>query len=69
VVAGPDELEQAHDVNGTDGSSQTLAVAALADGFVSVGSHNGKPAAWVTSDGTTWRTIFLTALRTPSSTR
>ncbi len=51
--------KQAHDVNGTDGSSQTLAVAALADGFVSVGSHNGKPAAWVTPDGTTWRTIFL----------
>jgi hypothetical protein len=51
--------KQAHDVNGTGGSSQTLAVAALTDGFVSVGSHNGKPAAWVTSDGTTWRTIFL----------
>ena len=51
--------KQAHDVNGTDGSSQTLAVAALPDGFVSVGSHNGKPAAWTTSDGTTWRTIFL----------
>jgi hypothetical protein len=51
--------KQAHDVNGTDGSSQTLAVTALADGFVSAGSHNGKPAAWVTSDGTTWRTINL----------
>ena len=51
--------KRAHDVNGTNGSSQTLAVAALSDGFVSVGSHNGKPAAWVTSDGTTWRTIFL----------
>jgi len=51
--------KRAHDVNGTNGSSQTLAVAALADGFVSVGSHNGKPTAWVTSDGTTWRTIFL----------
>jgi hypothetical protein len=50
---------RAHDVNGTTGSSQTLAVAALADGFVSVGSHNGRPAAWVTSDGTTWRTVFL----------
>jgi hypothetical protein len=50
---------RAHDVNGTKGSSQTLAVAALADGFVSVGSHNGRPTAWVTSDGTTWRTIFL----------
>jgi hypothetical protein len=48
---------RAHDVNGTKGSSQTLAVAALADGFVSVGSHNGRPAAWVTSNGTTWRTI------------
>ncbi len=52
---------RAHDVNGTEGSSQTLAVAALADGFVSVGSHNGHPAAWVTSDGTTWRTIVLSA--------
>jgi hypothetical protein len=50
---------RAHDVNGTTGSSQTLAVAALADGFVSVGSHNGRPAGWVTSDGTTWRTIVL----------
>jgi hypothetical protein len=51
--------KRAHDVNGTNGSSQTLAVAALPDGFVSVGSHDGKPAAWVTPDGTTWRTIFL----------
>ena len=51
--------KRAHDVNGTTGSSQTLAVAALPDGFVSVGSHNGRPAAWVTSNGTTWRTIFL----------
>jgi hypothetical protein len=50
---------RAHDVNGTTGSSQTLAVAALAAGFVSVGSHNGRPAAWTTSDGTTWRTIAL----------
>lgn len=50
---------RAHDVNGTKGSSQTLAVAALADGFVSVGSHNGRPAAWVTPNGTTWRTIDL----------
>ena len=50
---------RAHDVNGNEGSSQTLAVAATPDGFVSVGSHNGRPAAWTTSDGTTWRTIFL----------
>jgi hypothetical protein len=50
---------RARDVNDSTGSSQTLAVAALADGFVSVGSHEGKPAAWVTSDGTTWRTIVM----------
>jgi hypothetical protein len=53
--------KHAHDVNATSGSSQTLAVAATATGFVSVGSHNGHPAAWVTSDGTTWRTIVLAA--------
>jgi hypothetical protein len=50
---------RAHDVNDVTGSSQTLAVAATATGFVSVGSHEGKPAAWVTSNGTTWRTIVL----------
>jgi hypothetical protein len=48
-----------HDVNKSTGSSQTLAVAALPDGFVSVGSHDGKPAAWITSNGTTWRTIVM----------
>jgi hypothetical protein len=48
-----------HDVNNITGSSQTLAVAALPDGFVSVGSHEGKPAVWVTSNGTTWRTIVM----------
>ena len=53
--------KQAHDVNDTTGSSQTLAVAALPHGFVSVGSHEGHPAAWVTSDGTTWRTIVLSS--------
>jgi hypothetical protein len=50
---------RAHDVNDVAGSSQTLAVAAVADGFVSVGSHQGKPAAWLTSDGVTWRTLVL----------
>lgn len=50
---------RAHDVNDATGSSQTLAVAALAGGFVSVGSHDGRPAAWITSDGTTWRTITM----------
>ena len=50
---------RAHDVNDTSGSSQTLAVAAQANGFVSVGSHNGRPAVWVTTDGKAWRTIVL----------
>jgi hypothetical protein len=50
---------RAHDANNISGSSQTLAVAALANGFVSVGSHDGKPAAWVTSNGTTWWTIVM----------
>ena len=50
---------RAHDVNDATGSSQVLAVAADARGFVSAGSHNGKPAVWTTTDGTTWRTIVL----------
>ena len=35
---------RAHDVNEVTGSSQVLAVAAGASGFVSAGSHNGQPA-------------------------
>jgi hypothetical protein len=50
---------RARDADSTTGSSQTLAVAALANGFVSVGSHEGKPAAWITSNGTTWWTIVM----------
>jgi len=50
---------RAHDVNDATGSSQVLAAAADARGFVSVGSHNGKPAVWITTDGTTWTTIVL----------
>jgi len=50
---------RAHDVNDATGSSQVLAVAADARGFVSAGSHNGKPAVWTTTDGTTWTTIVL----------
>jgi hypothetical protein len=52
---------RAHDVNDTTGSSQVLAVAAGARGFVSVGSHNGQPAVWTTTNGTTWTTIVLPA--------
>jgi len=50
---------RAHDVNDTTGSSQVLAVAAGAHGFVSVGSHDGKPAVWTTASGTSWETIVL----------
>jgi len=50
---------RAHDVNDATGSSQVLAVAASAHGFVSVGSHEGKPAVWVTTNGISWETIVL----------
>ena len=50
---------RAHDVNDTTGSSQVLAVAASAHGFVSVGSHDSKPAVWTTANGTSWKTIVL----------
>jgi len=43
--------------SGIDG--QVLAVAASAHGFVSVGSRNGDPAAWTTSDGQSWTAIVL----------
>ena len=52
---------RAHDVNDTDGSSQVLAVAAGAHGFVSVGSHNSQPAVWTTTNGRAWKTIVLPA--------
>ena len=52
---------RAHDVNDTTGSSQVLAVAAGAHGFVSVGSHDGKPAVWTTANGRSWKTIVLPA--------
>jgi hypothetical protein len=50
---------RAHDANDADGSSQVLAVAAGAHGFVSVGSHNSQPTVWTTGDGRAWRTIVL----------
>jgi hypothetical protein len=50
---------RAHDVNDVSGSSQVLAVAADAHGFVSVGSHNGQPAVWTTTNGRSWTTIVL----------
>ena len=48
-----------HDVNDVTGSSTVMAVAADAHGFVSVGSHDGSPAAWVTADGRSWTTVLL----------
>ncbi len=50
---------RAHDVNDATGSSQVLAVAASAHGFVSVGSHEAKPAVWTTANGRSWETIVL----------
>ncbi|HTX26994.1 MAG TPA: hypothetical protein VME19_08270 [Streptosporangiaceae bacterium] len=50
---------RAHDVNDATGSSQVLAVAASAHGFVSAGSHDGRPAVWTTADGRSWTTIVL----------
>jgi hypothetical protein len=50
---------RAHDVNLTTGSSQVLAVAATAHGFVSVGSHNSQPAVWITTNGRSWKTIVM----------
>ena len=50
---------RAHDVNDATGSSQVLAVAASAHGFVSAGSHDGSPAVWTTTDGRSWTTIVL----------
>jgi hypothetical protein len=38
---------------------QVLAAASDADGFVAVGSHDGKPAVWMTSDGRSWTTNAL----------
>ena len=50
---------RAHDVNDATGSSQVLAVAASAHGFVSAGSHDGQPAFWTTTDGRSWKTIVV----------
>jgi hypothetical protein len=50
---------RARDVNDASGSSQVLGVAADAHGFVSVGSHDSKPAVWTTADGRTWTTKVL----------
>ena len=41
-------------VAGGGGSSQMLAVTATMDGFLAVGSHGSRPAAWTTPDGRTW---------------
>ena len=50
---------KAHDVNQAGGSSQVLAVAAGPSGFVSAGSHDGKPAVWTTNDGRAWTTVSI----------
>ncbi len=57
---------RAHTATPATGSSQVLAVAAGPHGFVTVGSHNGKPALWTTSNGTLW-TIDVLPLPTGAS--
>jgi predicted Ser/Thr protein kinase len=57
---------RAHTATPATGSSQVLAVAAAPHGFVTVGSHNGKPALWTTSNGTLW-TIDVLPLPTGAS--
>ena len=46
-------------MNYTSGSSQISAVAADTHDFMAVGSHDGHPAVWTTTDGRTWTTIML----------
>ena len=47
------------DMNDTSGSSQISAVAADTHLFMAVGSHDGHPTVWTTTDGQTWTTIVL----------
>ena len=47
------------DMNDTGGSSQISAVATDAHEFMAVGSYDGHPAVWTTTDGQTWTTIVL----------
>jgi hypothetical protein len=48
-----------HQVNETGGSSQVLAVAAGDHGFVSAGSHDGRPVVRVSADGLAWKAVSL----------
>lgn len=50
---------EADDVNPVTGSNVVLAVAAGPDGFVSVGSRDGLPVVWTTTDGRAWTTREL----------
>jgi hypothetical protein len=40
---------------------QVLAIAANAEGFIAVGSHDGKPAVWTTSNGRSWTATVVPA--------
>jgi serine/threonine protein kinase len=50
---------RATSMNDTSGSSRVLSVAANGHGFLAVGSHDGHPAVWSTSDGRAWTAIVL----------
>ena len=51
--------KEGHDVNLTTGSFVDIAVAAGPHGFVSVGSRDGMPVVWTTTDGRAWTTRQL----------
>jgi hypothetical protein len=57
---------RARDLNDANGSSQVLAVAAGLHGFVSAGSHDGKPAVWTSANGRSW---IATVLPLPGAPR
>jgi hypothetical protein len=46
-------------MNDVNGSSEVLAVAAGTRGFVSAGSHDGKPAVWTSANGRSWTATVL----------
>jgi serine/threonine protein kinase len=48
------DWKETHDVNPPTGSFVEIAVAAGLHGFVSVGSHDGMPVVWTTTDGRAW---------------
>lgn len=49
------------DLDGSDASRRMLAVTSAPSGFVAVGSHGNRPAAWTSPDGHRWKLVDLPA--------